>query len=155
MLILLIQDDQGIKFKRAATPGPGRYNPKVEPVKLRPPSYFLGEKTEKFAIKLKVGTDEKVGPGRYTTEGKYTSKHTVPPTWSVPKQTRKPLVLNTPTKNQTYYMYSAMGNQVMSKKRTEVINSIGRENKNTMKRGIFSAHMSFRPTPIRINHPKI
>lgn len=127
----------------------------MEPVKIRPPSYFLGEKSNKFAIQLQVGTSDKVGPGKYITEEKYTSKHQLPPQWSVPKQTRKPLILNTPTKNQTYYMYSAMGNQVMSKKKTEVKNSIGRESKDKVKRGIFSAHMSFKPTPIRIAHPKI
>lgn len=137
------------------TPGPGRYNPKVEPVKLRPPSYYMAEKTNKFAIKLETGTDEKVGPGKYVTEGKYTSKHNTPSKWSIPKQPKKPIIINTPSKNQTYFIYSSLGNQIISKKKTEVQNSIGKEAKDRMVRGTFSAHLSFRPTRISLPLPNI
>ena len=48
-----------------------------------------------------------------------------------------------------------MGKQVFSSKRNEVKNSIGKESKDKMVRGVYSAHMSFRPTKISLPHPII
>ena len=96
-----------------------------------------------------------MGPGKYVTEEKYTSKHIIPSKFSIPKSKRRPLSSNPFTKNETYYVYSAIGRQINSKKQTEVINSIGKETKFNTIRGIYSQHMSFRPTKVSLPHPKI
>ena len=142
--------------KRAQTPGPGNYNPILKQVKKRPPSYFLGEKNSELSIKLMVGTNDKVGPGSYVTEGKFTSKHQLSPHWKMPVSKRRPLSSKPVAKTETYYLYSAIGDQVMSNKKTEVKNSIGKEKKDKQNiRGIFPAHMSFKPASIALPHPKI
>ena len=67
-----------------------------------------------------TGTTEKVGPGAYRVESaKYTSKHKLFPVYTIGKGKRKPLYNKNWAKNETYFMYSSCGNQVMSKKKTE------------------------------------
>lgn len=146
--------DLNSQMKRCLTPGPNRYNPKIETIKSRPPSHYMSEKGKDSAIKLFVGTNDRVGPGAYRVESaKPTSKHTIPPTWTIPKSTNKST--NYKPKNETYFYYSSMGQQVMSSKNTEVKYSIGNEKKNKVVRGTFTSHMSFRPTKVYIPHPVI
>jgi len=73
----------------------------------------------------------------------------------MPKSKRRPLSSTLFTKNETYYLYSAIGRQINSKKQTEVINSIGKEKKFNNTKGIYAQHMSFRPTKVNLYHPKI
>lgn len=145
-------DDVALK-QRAKTPGPERYNPSINPIKIRPPSYHMGIKAES-SLKILTGTNEIVGPGKYKTEEKYSSTHIKQPKWTFNKNIRTPSASNQ-SKNQTYFVYSSMGKQVFSKKRTEIKTSIGKESKDKMVKGIFPAHMSFVQTKISIPYPNI
>lgn len=68
--------------------------------------YYLAEKGNITSLKNIVGTNERVGPGKYdVVEASYTSKHKNPPNWSLPLSERKGLEIKTWTKNETYYLY--------------------------------------------------
>lgn len=141
---------------REKTPGPGRYEPQIKAVRPKTPSYFIAEKTNASSIKMQTGTTEKVGPGAYRVESaKYTSKHKLFPVYTIGKGKRKPLYNKNWAKNETYFMYSSCGNQVMSKKKTESRTKIGkatRERENT--RGVFRSMMERQPTRVNIPMPK-
>lgn len=141
---------------REKTPGPGRYEPKIKSVRPKSPAYFIAEKTNASSIKMLVGTNENVGPGKYRVESaKYTSKHTLYPKYTIGKDKRKPLYNKNWAKNETYYMYHSCGNQVMSKKRTEPIINVGKSTRDReKKRGTFQSMMERQPTRIRIQMPK-
>jgi hypothetical protein len=99
--------DPRIKFEiRENYPGPGRYEPNVSAVKHKSPSYFLGEKGNLTSIKNVTGTNEYVGPGRYSVEKcAYESKHLNEPNWSLPQSKRKGLEMKTWTAHESYYIY--------------------------------------------------
>ena len=99
--------DPKMKFElRECVPGSGRYEPSYKLTKVRPPAYFLGEKGNITSIKNVTGTNEHVGPGKYSVkEAAYTSKHKNPPHWLLPESVRKGLDLKVWTKNETYYIY--------------------------------------------------
>lgn len=99
--------DPRIKFEsREIYPGPGRYEPNLKLAKQRSPAYYLGEKGNLTSIKNVTGTNERVGPGKYSVQdASYTSKHKQPPTWSLPLSERKGLNMKVWTKNETYYIY--------------------------------------------------
>lgn len=112
----------------------------------------MAERTKNFSSFVPPNTDEKVGPGKYVTEGKFTSKHRIPSSWSVPRSQRKGMV-NKTTVNETYEVYSSMGRQLTSKKRTETMSSLGKERKDKMTKGILPSHMNYRPTRVSIPIP--
>jgi len=99
--------DPRIKFEiKEIYPGPGRYEPKMKQVKPTPPAYYLGEKGNITSIKVMTSTNENVGPDKYPVEScSFTSKHQVPPKWSLPMGKRKGLDYKVWTKNETYYLY--------------------------------------------------
>ena len=67
-----------------------------------------------------TGTDQTVGPGKYRPESAvYHSHHPKFPIYSVGKAKRQPLYNKPWTKSESYWIYSSMGNQVQSKKKTE------------------------------------
>jgi hypothetical protein len=105
---------------------------------------------------MQTGTGEGVGPGRYRVESaKYTSKHKLFPQYSIGKEKRKPLYNSNWTKNETYFMYSSCGNQVMSKKKTEPRGKVGKSTRDAeAKRGVFKSMMERPRTAIRIPMPK-
>ena len=138
------------------TPGPGRYEPHVNAVRPKSPAYYIAEKTKASSVKMQTGTGEGVGPGRYRVESaKYTSKHKLFPQYSIGKEKRKPLYNSNWTKNETYFMYSSCGNQVMSKKKTEPRGKVGKSTRDAeAKRGVFKSMMERPRTAIRIPMPK-
>ena len=83
-----------------------------------------------------TGTDQTVGPGKYRPESAvYHSHHPKFPIYSVGKAKRQPLYNKPWTKSESYWIYSSMGNQVQSKKKTEEMVKIG---KSTREREISS-----------------
>lgn len=139
------------------TPGPGRYENLYKNIRPKSPAYFIAEKTGLSALKQLVGTPEVVGPGKYRVESaKFTSKHRLFPTYSIGKQKRPGLFNKNWAKNETYDIYSSMGNQHMSKKRTEARPKIGKSTRDGEKfRGTFSSMMDRQPMRINIPMPKI
>lgn len=92
---------------REKVPGPGRYDTNPKPIKPRPPSYYIGEKTQFSSIKTLTGTNNDVGPGKYRPESaKYTSKHRDFPIHKMPKAVRPGLYNKKWAVNETYYVYS-------------------------------------------------
>ena len=149
--------DPRIKYDyREKTPGPGRYTPSLKNTRPKSANYFIGEKTGFSAMKLFTGTDKDVGPGKYRPEtAKYHSHHQKFPTYSIGKGKRPPLNPKPWTKNESYWIYSSMGNQVQSKKRTEEMVKIGKSTREReMRRGTFKSMMERTPVSIRIPIPK-
>ncbi len=92
---------------KEGVPGPGRYEPNVQPVKPKNPAYILGEKATNHALDLQIGTNALVGPGHYdVVNSKKTSRHVEPATWTFGNDKRKGLNYKCFTKNETYYQYS-------------------------------------------------
>ena len=92
---------------REGVPGPGRYEPDIKIVRPKTPSYYLGEKTNSYSLKLFTGTTDMVAPWTYKVEkAKKTSIHSEPPIWTLGKDKRRGLSNKTWTKNETYYCYS-------------------------------------------------
>ena len=141
---------------REGNPGPGRYEPEIQPIKKKAPAYFLGEKSNNDVLKLHVGTNDLIGPGAYKPENsKKPSKHEEFPHWTLPKSQRKGLNLKVWTKNETYATESSVGVQKMSKKATEPRAKIGKATRDKVKKlGFFPTMMSKQPTRVRIEHPK-
>ena len=141
---------------RQTTPGPGRYDPSLKFTRPKTPCYFIAERTQASSVKLQTGTNSNVGPGKYRVESaKFTSKHRIFPTYSIGKTKRAPLYNSNWTKNETYWLYSSMGNQVQSKKKTEEQVKIGKSTRDREKlRGTFKSMMERQPTTIRIPMPK-
>ena len=149
--------DPRIKYDfREKTPGPGRYTPSVKCTKPRSAKYFIGEKTGNSALKLLTGTDQTVGPGKYRPESAvYHSHHQKFPKYSIGKGKRPPLNPKPWTKNESYWIYSSMGTQAQSKKRTEEMVRIGKSTRDReKKRGTFKSMMERQPVSIRIAMPK-
>ena len=149
--------DPRIKYDyREKTPGPGRYTPSIKSTKPKSAKYFIGEKTGYSALKLMTGTDQTVGPGKYRPESAvYHSHHPKFPIYSVGKAKRQPLYNKPWTKSESYWIYSSMGNQVQSKKKTEEMVKIGKSTREReKKRGVFKSMMERQPMTIRIPMPK-
>ena len=152
-----IGKDPRIKYDfREKTPGPGRYTPSMKCTRPKSAKYFIGEKTGNSALKLMTGTDQGVGPGKYRPESAvYYSHHQKFPIYSIGKGKRPPLNPKPWTKSETYWIYSSMGNQVQSKKKTEEMVKIGKSTREReKKRGTFKSMMERQPVSIRIAMPK-
>lgn len=141
---------------REKTPGPGRYTPSVKYTKPKSAKYFIGEKTGNSAMKIMTGTDSNVGPGKYRPESAvYYSHHPKFPKYSIGKGKRPPLNPKAWTKKESYWIYSSMGTQVQSKKKTEEMVKIGKSTRDReKKRGTFKSMMERQPVSIRIAMPK-
>ena len=149
--------DPRIKYDyREKTPGPGRYTPSMKSIKPKSAKYFIGEKTGFSALKLMTGTDKEVGPGKYRPESAvYHSHHQKFPKYSFTKDKRRPLNPKPWTKNESYWIYSSMGNQIQSKKKTEEMVKIGKSTREReKKRGTFKSMMERQPMSIKIAMPK-
>ena len=141
---------------REKTPGPGRYTPSIKCIRPKSALYFIGEKTGISAMKLLTGTNPEVGPGKYRPEtANYGSHHQKFPKYSIGKGKRPPLNPKPWTKNESYWIYSSMGTQVQSKKKTEEMVKIGKSTREReKKRGTFKSMMERQPVSIRIAMPK-
>lgn len=107
-------------------------------------------------MKLLTGTDSNVGPGKYRPESAvYYSHHPKFPKYSIGKGKRPPLNPKAWTKKESYWIYSSMGTQVQSKKKTEEMVKIGKSTRDReKKRGTFKSMMERQPVSIRIAMPK-
>ena len=136
------------------TPGPGRYEPNYKITKPKTPSYYVGEKIDNGSpLKLVTGTNKNVGPGQYEVykADKTVSKWKNLPMYSVGKDKRREMKNPKWTKNETYYLYSSMGDQIMTKKRTEGRPKEGKSTRTIeQKRGVFKSMMERQHIPIRI-----
>ena len=142
---------------REKTPGPGRYEPSLRLVRAKTPSYYVGEKTNGSSIKLLTGTNPNVGPGKYKvgTADRSLSNWKNAPLYSVGKGQRRGLYNKYWQKNETYYMYSSVGEQIMTKKRTEPRPKEGRSTRAIeQKRGVFRSMMERQPVRVNIPMPK-
>ena len=169
---------------REAVPGPGRYDPSYKLTKPHSYKYFIGEKFKTLTLNLLTGTDKVVGPGKYdivysmndlignskkdsnkidwgkkfaeVKRNTYTSIHQDFPIWSFIKAKRKELYNKTWTKNETYEIYSSIGDQIRTHKRSEPKINIGKSTRETEKiRGVFANTMDRIPSKISIPLPKI
>ena len=150
--------EQKIKYDyRENSPGPGRYEPSFYLTKPRGFRYYIGEKLGTFALKSSSSTNEMVGPSTYRVEQtKHNSRHMDFPTWSFGKAIRKGLFNKTFTKNETYEVYSSLGNQVRNYKTSEPKINIGKSTREVEKnRGYFPSTMTRIPSKVRIPFPKI
>ena len=141
---------------REKTPGPGRYTPSIKYIRPKSALYFIGEKTGNSAMKLMTGTNQEVGPGKYRPEtANFNSKHQKFPIYSIGKGKRKPLQPTPCAKNESYWIYSSIGTQIQSKKKTEEMVKIGKSTREReKKRGTFKSMMERQPASIRIAMPK-
>ena len=152
-----IGKDPRIKYDyREKTPGPGRYTPSLKCTRPKSAQYFIGEKTGNSALKLMTGTNKEVGPGKYRPESAaFHSLHQKFPKYSIGKGKRPPLNPKAWTKKESYWIYSSMGTQVQSKKKTEEMVKIGKSTREReKKRGTFKSMMERQPVSIRIAMPK-
>ena len=168
---------------RESVPGPGRYDPSYKYTKPHSFTYFMGEKFKTLTLNLLTGTDTVVGPGKYdivysmndleiakdknkkkdwsknlrdVKRNKYTSIHEDPPIWSMGKDKRKGLFNKTWTKNETYEIYSCVGDQIRTHKRSEPKINIGKSSREMEKiRGVFASTMARTPAKVFIPLPKI
>ena len=166
---------------REKTPGPGRYDPSFNYIKPHAFTYIIGEKFKTLTLNLLTGTDSVVGPGKYyvvysmndldkdkknkknwakslreVKRNKYTSVHHDVPIWSIGKDRRKGLFNKTWTKNETYEIYSCVGDQIRTHKRSEPKINIGKSTREMEKiRGVFSSTMARIPSKVYIPLPKI
>ena len=141
---------------RENSPGPGRYEPSLYLTRPRGFNYVFGEKLGSFSFKNKIGTNEMVGPSSYKVEqSKNHSKHKDFPMWSFGKDRRKGLFNKTWSKNETYEIYSSIGDQIRAYKISEPKINIGKSTRDIEKlRGFFPATMARIPSKVYIPLPK-
>ena len=142
---------------RENSPGPGRYDPSLKLTRPKAFNYVIGEQLKSLALKRLTGTNENVGPSSYQIENcKNTSIHKNFPFYSVGKDPRKGLFNKTWTKNETYEIYSSLGEQIRTHKTSEPKINIGKSTRDIEKiRGVFPSTMSRTMSRIRIPLPKI
>lgn len=138
------------------TPGPGRYEPKFEIQKKKMPSYYLGLKLKGNSVSLQTGTGINVAPWSYNQDNVTSlSQHREFPVYSFQKDKRKPLGDKVWTKNESYFVYSSMGNQVMAQKPTMPVESFTKSTRETRSKcGMFNSMLENQPTKISIPMPK-
>ena len=139
-------------------PGPGRYDPQYRSKSQcrTAPSYVLGIKPPGCSIDTPTGTGINVAPWSYKQDNVIAlSQHPKFAKYSFQKAERKGLEDKVWTKNESYFVYSGFGNQIMTLKKTEPIQSMPKSTRNgRLKCGVFKSMMERRPQPIHIPLPK-
>lgn len=139
-------------------PGPGRYDPdfRSKSQTEKAPSYVLGLKPSGCSLDLETGTGINVAPWTYKKENDiFLSKHPKFPKYTFQKAERQGLATKPWTKNESYFLYSSIGNQIMTQKRTEPIQSLTKSTRDgRLKCGVFKSMMERTPQSIRIPMPK-
>lgn len=139
------------------TPGP-EYAPGLKPEIPTQPQYSLYARraVKGFDPLIQLNsTSEIVGPGSYHPEkSSLTSVNQNKPHWSMPKGPRDPTHQNRTQLNQTYDTTSSVGLQKRSDKPSKPLYSVGKQQRDNNKSGIFQAHMEYKPVQVRIDHPK-
>ena len=138
-------------------PGPGRYDPKYRSKSQckTAPSFVLGIKTGGCSIDTPTGTGINVAPWSYKQE-KFVnlSQHPKFAKYSFQKAQRKGLEQKVWTKNESYFVYSSFGNQIMTRKPTEPIQSMTKSTRDgRLKCGVFKSMMERQPQAIKIPLP--
>ena len=138
-------------------PGPGRYEPNYRSKSQckTAPSYVLGIKTGGCSIDTPTGTGINVAPWSYKQE-KFvnSSQHPRFAKYSFQKAPRKGLEQKVWTKNESYFVYSAFGDQIMTRKPTEPKQSMTKSTRDgRLKCGVFKSMMERQPQPIKIPLP--
>lgn len=137
-------------------PGPGRYEPNYSTQGKRQPCYFLGMKLKSHSLSNSTGTGINVAPWTYNPDNVCAlSQHREFPVYTFPKGHRKGLNEKVWTKNESYYLYSSIGNQIMTHKPTMPIESFTKASRDTQNKcGVFKSMMERQPTKISIPMPK-
>ena len=138
-------------------PGPGRYDPNYRSKSqvFKAPSYVLGVKGNANSLDLKTGTGKNVAPWSYDQSKVLSlSQHPKFAKYSFQKAERKGPEQKLWTKNESYFMYSSFGNQIMTMKNTEPIQSMTKSTRDgRLKCGVFKSMMERQPKPIKIPLP--
>ena len=139
-------------------PGPGRYDPDFRSKSqcMKAPTYVLGIRQNGCSLDLATGTGKNVAPWTYKQDNVVSlSQHPKFAKYSFQKAERKGLEEKVWTKNESYFVYSAFGNQIMTKKPTEPIQSMTKSTRDgRLKCGVFKSMMERQPQSIRIPMPK-
>jgi len=139
-------------------PGPGRYDPEFRSRSQcqKAPSYVLGLRTNATNWNMSTGTGKNVAPGSYNQDKVIAlSQHPKFAKYSFQKAERKGLEEKLWTKNESYFLYSSFGNQIMTKKPTEPIQSMTKATREgRLKCGVFKSMMERQPQSIKIAMPK-
>ena len=139
------------------SPGPGRYEPLYEKNSKmkKSPSYILGMKTN-LNSNVNIGSGLNVGPSTYNQDKiDKLSQHKKFPVYSFQKSLRRNLSNKNYCKNESYFIYSAFGEQIMTKKPTMPRASFTRSTREErLKCGIFKNMMQRTPSCINIGMPK-
>ena len=140
-------------------PGPGRYEPdyRCRSQCSKSPSYILGLKPSGCSLDMSTGTGINVAPWSYKQDNVTAlSQHPKFAKYSFQKAERRGLEEKLWTKNESYFIYSSFGNQIMTKKPTEPIQSMTKSTRDgRIKCGVFKSMMERQPQSIRIPMPKI
>ena len=140
-------------------PGPGRYDPDYRNKSQKPkaPSYVLGLKQNGCSLDLQTGTGRNVAPWSYKQDNVLAmSRHPKFPRYSFQKSERKGLEDKVWTKNESYFVYSSFGNQIMTQKPTEPIQSMTKSTRDgRLNCGMFKSMMERQPQTVRIPMPKL
>jgi hypothetical protein len=140
------------------SPGPGRYDPNYEKnsnVK-KNPSYVLGLKSNKNSLIIDNGSGINVAPWTYNQDKiEKLSQHKKFPCYSFQQSLRKDLSHKNFSKNESYFNYSAFGEQIMTKKPTMPRESFTKSTREgRMKCGVFKYMMERSPSSINLGMPK-
>jgi hypothetical protein len=139
-------------------PGPGRYdaNYSAKSQAYRAPTYPLQFKTKFNSLDLSTGTGRNVGPNSYNQDNlNALSQHSKFPVYSFNKEKRQGMANKIWTKNESYFLYSSIGTQIMTQKPTEPIQSLPKSTRDgRLKQGMFKSMMERQPQKIRIQMPK-
>lgn len=109
------------------SPGPGRYSPKYESIKEKGPAYGIGLRLAYNSIMVPSGTTREIAPGTYEIGEKsdlHKFSHSQKSKFGC--EIRKPLNPKKNTINETYMLYSSMGCQTNSPKKSEPQSSFGK-----------------------------
>ena len=123
---------------------------------MKAPTYVLGIRQNGCSLDLATGTGKNVAPWTYKQDNVVSlSQHPKFAKYSFQKAERKGLEEKVWTKNESYFLYSAFGNQIMTKKPTEPIQSMTKSTRDgRLKCGVFKSMMERQPQSIRIPMPK-
>ena len=139
-------------------PGPGRYDPNFRSKSqvMKAPTYVLGVKGNANSLNLLTGTGKNVAPWSYDQSKVLSlSQHPKFAKYSFQRAERKGPEQKLWTKNESYFLYSSFGDQIMTTKTSEPKQSMTKSTRDgRLKCGMFKSMMERQPKSIRIPLPK-
>ena len=141
------------------TPGPGRYEPNYDfrSQSVHAPTFALGIKTNfNSSIDPNSGAGKNVAPWTYKLDNYNSlSQHRKFPQFSFQKALRKSPSEKVWTKKESYFIYSSLGEQIMTQKPTLPMHSMTKSSRDDRKKlGVFKSMMERNPSSVRIQMPK-